>query len=55
MVSNDGFKVRDHLPILYSNQKTLDLFPQSTISVTYKRNKNYYFLGLPKNMAAART
>ena len=32
--------IRNHLPILYSNQQMLDIFPQNTISVTYKRNKN---------------
>ena len=32
--------IRNHLPILYSNQQILDIFPQNTISVTYKRNKN---------------
>ena len=32
--------IRNHLPILYSNQKTLDIFPHNTVSVTYKRNKN---------------
>ena len=32
--------IRNHLPILYSNQQMLDTFPQNTVSVTYKRNKN---------------
>ena len=32
--------IRNHLPILCSNQQMLDIFPQNTISVTYKRNKN---------------
>ena len=32
--------IRKHLPILYSNQQMLDIFPHNTISVTYKRNKN---------------
>ena len=33
--------VRNHLPILYSSQQMLDIFPQNIISVTYKRNKNW--------------
>ena len=32
--------IKKHLPILYSNQQMLDIFPHNTISVTYKRNKN---------------
>ena len=32
--------IRKHLPILYSNQQMLDIFPHNTTSVTYKRNKN---------------
>ena len=32
--------IRSHLPILYSNQQMLDIFPQKSISVTYKRSKN---------------
>ena len=32
--------IRNHLPILYSNQQVLDIFPQNIIIVTYKRNKN---------------
>ena len=32
--------IRNHLPILYSNQQMLDIFPHNTISVTYKRNNN---------------
>ena len=32
--------VRNHLPILHSTQQMLDIFPQNTIIVTYKRNKN---------------
>ena len=32
--------IKSHLPVLYSNQQILDIFPQNTISVTYKRNKN---------------
>ena len=32
--------IRNHLPVLYSNQQVLDIFPQNTRSVTYKRNKN---------------
>ena len=32
--------MRNHLPILYSNQQMLDIFLHNTISVTYKRNKN---------------
>ena len=31
--------IRNHLPILYSNQQMLDIFPQKSIIVTYKRNK----------------
>ena len=30
--------VRNHLPILNSNQKMLDIFLHNTISVTYKTN-----------------
>ena len=32
--------IRNHLPILYSNQQILDIFPYNTISVTCKKNKN---------------
>ena len=32
--------IRNHLPILYSNQQRLHIFSENTISVTYKRNKN---------------
>ena len=32
--------IRNHLPVLYSNQQILDIFPQKVINVTYKRNKN---------------
>ena len=32
--------IRKHLPILYSNQQMLGIFPHNTISVTYKKNKN---------------
>ena len=32
--------IRKHLPILYSNQQMLDIFPHNTISVRYKRNEN---------------
>ena len=32
--------IRNHLPILYSNQQILDIFPCNTISVTCKKNKN---------------
>ena len=32
--------IRNHLPILYSNQETLDIFRQNIKSVKYKRNKN---------------
>ena len=28
--------IRKHLPILYSNQQMLDIFPHNTTSVTYK-------------------
>ena len=40
LLSNLKTIIRNHLPILYSNQQVLDIFPQNTISVTYKRNKN---------------
>ena len=29
--------IRNHLPILCNNQQMLDIFPQNTISITYKR------------------
>ena len=29
--------IRKHLPILYSNQQMLDIYPHNTISVTCKR------------------
>ena len=32
--------IRNHLPISYSNQQMFHVFPQNSISVTYKRNKN---------------
>ena len=32
--------MRNHLPILYSNQQMLDILLHNTVSVTYKRNKN---------------
>ena len=32
--------IRNHLPILYSNQQMLDIFLQNTICVTYKKSKN---------------
>ena len=32
--------IRNRLPISYSNQQIFDIFPQNTLSVTYKRNKN---------------
>ena len=32
--------IKNHLTILYINQQMLDIFPENTISVTYKRNKN---------------
>ena len=32
--------IRNHLPILLSNQQMLDIFPQNAASVTYKRNRN---------------
>ena len=32
--------IRNHLPVLDSNQQILDIFPQKVINVTYKRNKN---------------
>ena len=32
--------IRNHLPILHSNQEMFDIFPQNSISVTYKKNKN---------------
>ena len=40
MLPNLKTIIRNHLPILYSNQKTLDIFPHNTVSVTYKRNKS---------------
>ena len=32
--------MRNHLPILYSNQQMLDILLHNAVSVTYKRNKN---------------
>ena len=32
--------IRKYLPVLYSNQQILDIFPHNTISVTYKKNVN---------------
>ena len=32
--------IRNHFPILYSNQQMLDIFTHNTISVPYKINKN---------------
>ena len=40
LLSNLKTIIRNHLPILYSNQQMLDIFPHNIISVTYKRNKN---------------
>ena len=39
-LSNLKSIIRNHFPTLYSNQQILDIFPQNTISFTYKRNKN---------------
>ena len=32
--------IRNHVPILYSNQQMLDIFPHNTVNVTYKWNNN---------------
>ena len=32
--------IKKHLPVLYSNQNMLEIFPSNTIKVTYKRGKN---------------
>ena len=39
--------IRNPLPVLYSNQQMLDIFPHNTISVTYKRNKNLSEISSP--------
>ena len=45
--------IRNHLPFLYNNQQILDIFPQNTINVTYKRNKNLRE-NLPPSLLAKR-
>ena len=32
--------LRKHLPILYSDREMLNIFPENSINITYKRNKN---------------
>ena len=32
---------KKHLPVLHSNQEMLRIFPDNTINVTFKRNKNF--------------
>ena len=40
MLPNLKTIIRNYLPLLCNNQQMLDIFPQNTVNVTYKRNKN---------------
>ena len=38
---------KKHLPMLHSSHKMLQIFPENTVNVTYRRNKNLAELILP--------
>ena len=38
---------KKYLPVLHSNQEMLRIFPENTINVTFKRNKNFKELICP--------
>ena len=40
LLSNLKKILRKHLPILYSDREMLNIFPENSINITYKRNKN---------------
>ena len=40
MLPNIKTIFKKYLPVLHSNQEMLQIFPENTINVTYKRNKN---------------
>ena len=40
MLPNIKTIFKKYLPVLHSNQEMLRMFPENTINVTYKRNKN---------------
>ena len=40
MLPNIKTIFKKYLPVLHSNQEMLRIFPENTINVTYKRNKN---------------
>ena len=45
--------IRNHLPISYSNQQMLDIFPHNIISVTYKRNNSLREISSPSSFPGA--
>ena len=47
MLPNLKTIIRNNLPMLYSYQQILDIFPQNTASATYKRNKNLRYILSP--------
>ena len=40
LLPNINTIIKKHLPVLHSSHKMLQIFPENTVNVTYRRNKN---------------